>query len=268
MMRIFLVASLFVLIGFEGCTIVTVEPPAPIVRPANNVVINELFLLPSSNQNPFQWIELYNPTARSIRMVNWTLTFQTRRTRIVSRIINDTTFQFISFQQDTVDTPRDVPINAGNNFVLKPYAFLTMVDNEDRLKNYTIYGPGAGLTLETGLSLNTTVTSLIDSTITQSIYQMRYKPVDQMILKDSTGTVIDVIRYGVFPRPTPDPFPNNQSLGVIVPYQSFARFAGGYTSGANNNAVTGNSATDFYVTGVQIPNTRPIPHWLSQAFKQ
>jgi hypothetical protein len=269
-MRTILVASLFVLIGLVGCTIVTEEPAEPILRPATSVVINELFILPSPNQNPFQWIELYNPTANPVRMVKWTLTFRTRRTKITFRIINDSTTQFISFQQDTVDAPRDVPIVAGTNFVLQPYSFLTIVDNEERLKNYTAYGPGKGKVLESGPTLNATVENLIDSTITQSTYQLRYKTADQIILKDSTGAVKDVIRYGnyVYSGPGPDPFPNNQSLGVIVPYQSFARFAGAYTSGANNNAVAGNSATDFYVTGVQIPNTRPIPHWLSQAFKQ
>jgi len=271
MMRILLCAIVFALISFVGCTIVTEEPPEPILRPANNVVINELFILPAPNQNPYQWIELYNPTSQSIRMVNWTLTFKTRRTQLVFRIMPDSTVQFVLFQQDSVDTPRDVPILAGANFVLQGYSFLTLVDNDERLKNYTAYGGGNGKVVETGPSVGVEIENLLDSTLTESTYEMRFRPTDQIVFRDSTGTVIDVIRYGsyVYSGPAPDPFPNNQSLGPIVEFQSFARFAGAYTSGANNNAASGSSATDFYVTGV-LPriDTRPIPHWLSQAFKQ
>jgi photosystem II stability/assembly factor-like uncharacterized protein len=54
------------LISAAGCTLVT-PPPEDKVRPiGNDLVINEVFTLPPDRYYAYSWIEMYNPTTRTI----------------------------------------------------------------------------------------------------------------------------------------------------------------------------------------------------------
>jgi hypothetical protein len=266
---------------FVGCEIVTEDPPGRILKPANNIVINEVFILPPPNSYAYHWIEFYNPTPNRIRIANWTLGFKTRRFFAAT----DTTGLLVkAFQADTVAKYYDVPFQfrsnetygntvyrSTSNMSIPAYNFMTIVSDEDRMKNYTQWGSEGGIRINQGFQIGVEVSRFFqaDSTRIDSLVYTYYQYVlensDQLVLKDSAGTTIDVVRYGnyTYAGPGTDPYPDNHSLGPIVPYQSFARFGGAYKTGAYSN-----SAEDFYVTGVQIANTIPIPHWLSQAYKQ
>jgi hypothetical protein len=282
----------FVAALFVGCEITTVPGPAPIVKPANNVVINELYILPPPNAYAHHWIEFYNPTSQGIRLSNWTLGFRTRRVFIAT----DTTgLIFKAFVQDSVATYYDVPFQSRNtviidtnvfrtstNLTIPAFNFMTIVSDGERMKNFTAWGSEGGIRMDLGgggfngqpiIGFESYQFFINDSTQIDSLVQVFYifsfQPSDQLVLKDSTGTVLDVFRYGNYTVTAPgsDPYPGNRSIGPIVPYQSFARFAGAYTSGSGGNAAQGSSADDFYITGVGVPYTIPIPHWLSQEYK-
>jgi hypothetical protein len=278
---------------FVGCEIATEQLPAPILKPANNVVINELFILPPPNPFAYHWIEFYNPTNNRIRMANWKLGLRTKRVFIAT----DTNRVIVkAFIQDSVAKYYDVPLQSlttitidttvirfSSNFSIPAYNFVTIVSDEERMLNYTAWGSPGGVQIDLArqnfngqpiFGFENFLFFNADSTQKDSIisvfYNFTFGSSDQIVLKDSTGATIDVLRYGnyTFAGPPAVDYPNNRSLGPIVPYQSFARFAGAYTSGSGGNAAQGSSADDFYVTGVQIANTLPIPHWLSQAYKQ
>jgi hypothetical protein len=280
-------------VGFVGCELTTKPSDMSPARTASNIVINELFILPAPNPFAYQWIEFYNPTGSRIRMSNWTLGYRTKRVFIAT----DTTGLIVkAFAQDTVPTYYDVPfqsrstirigtsvIQSSSSLSVPANNFMTIVSNEDRMKNYTGWGSEGGVRINlAGREFNgqpmignesflffRADTTQIDSVISV-FYLFGFQNSDQIILKDSSGRAVDVMRYGnyTFTGPGTDPYPMNSSIGAIVPYQSFARFAGAYTSGGGGDASQGNTAQDFYITGVGVPNTVPIPHWLSQAHKQ
>ena len=262
---VFLFMVLLAVRVFTGCEIVTQEPPTPIVKPANNVVINELFILPAPNQNPFRWIEFYNPTNTSVNLGKWTLGYRTRRTVVAV----DTNGITTGFSGDVTPVYHDVPLRFLRKIPLGANGFITIASNVDLMENYwtPVALPDPVDQGETVVMPTDTIS--VDSMVT-TIYEFNFLESDQIVLKDSTGQTVDVVRYGnyIFPGPGSDPYPQNQSLGPIVPYQSYSRFAGAYTSGPGGNAALGNSAADFYVTGVQVLQTIPIPQWLSQAYKQ
>ena len=299
-----LIASAILLSSLVGCEIVTENQPPPVLTSADNIVINELFILPPPSQNTYQWIELYNPTNRDIDITKWTLGFRTQRTTYaLNRRLQSVTDVFYFDSSLTyhdvglysilqVDTTYILGTSYGTNagdtvrahsdlFVfsrsIAAHSFLTYVNNENRMLTYTDWGPGGGdkiigqswqeyehdfwvATIDTG---GTTYVQSDSSIFTTTVFS--FQPAEQLVLKDSSGNTVDVMRYGgsAFQYPNPDPYPDNRALGAIVPYQSFARYAGAYKTGAYSN-----SASDFYVTGVQVALTRPIPHWLSQAHKQ
>jgi hypothetical protein len=273
---------------FVGCEIVTEQPESRLLKPANSVVINELYILQPPSPFAHHWIEFYNPTNNRIRLANWTLRFRTKRFYLVT----DTTgFIVKGFSQDTVAKYYDVPfqsrttetrdttvIRSSSNLSIPANNFMTIVSDAERMRNYTAWGSEGGVRIDLGgggfngqpvIGFERFTFFRADSTQMDSLIQVFYNFVfessDQLVLKDSTGNTIDVLRYGnyTYSDVGTDPYPNHRSLGAIVPYQSFARFGGAYKTGPY-----GNSAEDFYVTGVQIANTIPIPHWLSQAYKQ
>jgi hypothetical protein len=244
---------------FVACELQTQEPELPKVNPANTLVINEVFTLPSTNQRTYSWVEFYNPTKDTIRTRGYTLSFTT--TGSVVRFAMDSSFYEILQQGDGVYT---VPLP---EVVVRGGEFLTIVNNEDRMLTYTEWGPGGGAKLAVGELINQFIVVANPDTTrpdTATLYQVqfRFKTTDQLVLKNASGTAIDVVRYGnyAYAGPGSDPYPNNKSIGLVAEYQSIARFNGAYQ--------TGNSSNDFYVTGVQIPLTRPIPHWLSQVYKK
>lgn len=247
------VVSLLVAVSvLAGCGLETEYPAGTTVRPADHPVINEVFTLPRTNQNSYCWIELYNPTSASMEMGKWTLAFRTRR-QVVWQDTSGNTWGY-----EDVEGTFDVPLIPPNTSV-GPNAFVTIVNNESRLLTYTDYGPGTGPKINRGISFGLPPDTLSLDSIRIVIYDFALQPTDQIELKDSLGRAVDVVRYGnyAWSGPGPDPYPSNQSAGLVADYQSLARYAGAY--------FTGNTAQDFYVTGVQIPQTRPIPHYFSQA---
>jgi Lamin Tail Domain len=247
-----------------GCEVVTENPPSPIYSPAHNVVINELFLLPPTNPNYFFWIEFYNPTSSLVQMSGWTLGLTTTQIYIAY----DSTGFIRGAGGDTIPTYHDVPLKVLRNHPLSPNGFQTIVSDIDRMQNYTGW-VGSTDPLVQGTTLFLEPDTVRVDSIVQVLFTFALNQSDQLVLKDSLGTVVDVVRYGNYTYSGgTDPFPNNHSLGPIVPFQSYARFAGAYTSGPNGNAAAGNSANDFFVTGVApFATTVPTPQWINQGYK-
>ncbi len=249
----------------SSCELQTEDPALPILKPAHHFVINEVFTLPPTNQRTYSWIEFYNPTNDTVNTRGWTFSFTT--TGFLSRYAIDSLGRVIlpSFQVlRQGEGVWEVPIP---EYVIKSGEFLTVTNNEERLLTYTDYGPGKGHKVSAGTNIRSLTffvnpdTTKPDTVINfQAVFQLR--PTDQLVLKDKNGNVVDVVRYGnyVYNGTGSDPYPNNKSIGLISEYQSIARYSGAY--------FTGNTGEDFYITGTQIPLTRPIPHWLSQAYKQ
>lgn len=246
--------SLFSLAGLAlaGCELQTevTNPPSP--KQAAHVVINEVFTLARPNPNTYSWIELYNPTSQAVSVQGWTLAFTTTRQVLIADTLNN--FQGFPPEQGTFEIPLGT-----TRIQIPPDGFATFVNNENRLLTYTQYGPGTGPEIDVGNAIVLPPDTVGVDSIKLVFYDFYFRPTDQLVLKDSTGKVVDVVRYGnyVYPGPGPDPYPNNHTAGMIPDYQSLARYAGAY--------FTGNTADDFYITGVQIPQTRPIPQYYSQA---
>ncbi len=272
---------------FTSCELVTEDPAQPTLKPANHVVINEVFTLPESNQRAFSWIELYNPRPDTVNLLGWSLTFTAHQYRVAFLI--DTTFTVprgmpqLLGEKDSVFSltfglfggfvPGGVP-----GFRLNGYDFITIASNEELLKSYTDFGPGNGpkvyaspLFAITGLPNRQPAASSFAGSVEQvvrvddSTYavvlgycKFMFKQSDQIVLKNASGAVVDVVRYGNYTSVGTDPYPANRSIGIIPEFQSIARWNGAYS--------TGNTADDFYITGTQVPLTRPIPQWLSQAY--
>jgi len=298
-----------------GCQVETEQQPPLSYRPANHVVINEVYTLPTSNPNAHSWLEIFNPTSQTVDFKKWSISFRTRR-------IAQKTLIFYSFMRDTTRTPPwyftisqirlffegettgtfDVPIvraadsvqgyryrfptfapdtivpfkvpDTSRSLRVGPNQFLTLVSNLERLRVYNTIGPGEGPEprstplLPTDNPLVRLAVLERDSarqrldrpdTVLSYIYDFYLSQKDQIVLKDSTGQAVDVVRYGnyVFQGPGPDPYPTYQSIGTVPVFESIARYAGGYD--------TKNTANDFYITR---PGLRPIPHWLSQLYKK
>ena len=267
----------------SGCELVTEESGSPLFNPASRVVINEVFTLPITNQNVHTWVELYNPTQMSVDMSDWTLSFNSPQARFRALLFKDTvreggtlilvyTQQFFEFVSvDSIGSVADFPFAGEKGVVLKPNELLTLMNDEDRVKIFTDIGPGPGPVPRTTLFLEgrrDTVKIPLDSTFVTIIrpdtvrwigYVFYIRPTEQLVLKDASGNVVDIVRFGNYehPGPGPDPYPNNHSIGMVPEYESIARFAGAY--------FTGNTANDFYITGGGL---RPIPQYYSQAFKR
>jgi hypothetical protein len=158
---------------------------------------------------------------------------------------------------------------------LNPNEFFTIVSNLDRLRVFNTIGPGNGPSPEStpflpinqasyfdyALVLRDTVNPRVDQpdTVLGYTYSFYLRQSDQIVLKDSLGRKVDVLRYGgyTYTGSGNDPYPEYKSIGTVPDFESVARYAGAYDSG--------NSATDFYITR---PGLRPIPHWLSQLYKK
>jgi Lamin Tail Domain len=278
----FLVSCFVLALGFISCELETEPPPAPSFRAANHPVINEVFTLPITNQNVFSWIEILNPTKDSVNLKDWTLTYNAPRGDFFSLLFKDTTRnnageviviyvgEFTTIRIDSVGSISDVPFAGVTGAILRPNEMFTLINDRDRLEVFSDVGPGPGPaprerqliqlapdTIRVPVNANYSNLSVPD-TVRSIGYAFFIFPTEQLILKDPNGTVVDVVRMGnyVYPGPGPDPYPGNQSMGIIPEYESICRYAGGY--------FTGNTANDFYVTGAGV---RPIPHYYSQLIK-
>jgi hypothetical protein len=241
-----------------GCELVTESTPQPQFRPANHVVINEVFTLPLTNQFTHSWVEFYNPTQSPVRVTFWTMSFATRQTLFVQ----DTAGTFRDFR--VTDGQFDVPLSPRHSSLVIPAnGFLTIVNNEDRLLSFTEYGNGDGPIVVGGTTIQLPPDTVRLDSIRNVSYVFQFQMSDQFVLKDSSGTIVDVFRYGnyTYTGPVTDPLlgPSNVTKGVLPQWQSYARYAGAY--------FTGNSSTDFYITGTEVAQTRPIPHYFSTGIR-
>ncbi len=247
----------------SSCELVTEDPQQPTLRPANHLVINEVFTLPPTNQRAYCWVEFYNPTNDTVNTNGWTFSFTT--TGMVAKYALDSAGQIIPASYQILRQGLGVYELPIPEFRLQSGQFLTVTNNEERLLTYTDYGPGQGPKEAVGTQIRfLTITAAADSSVRDTAVDFQvvfqFQTTDQLVIKDQNGNVVDVVRYGnyVYPGPGADPFPANHSIGLIPEYQSIARWNGAYS--------TGNTADDFYITGTQVALTRPIPHWLSQAY--
>jgi hypothetical protein len=212
----------------------------------------------------------------------------------IYRLVDSLTLRVIPIAGAPVDLKLGAP-NQGN-LNLRPNEFLTLVNDIDRLRVYNTIGPGRGPEPASSpflpLTQNNVVYQLVlgRDTLPVSLPSITYRAVTyqrdtlllqtqrripdslytyififslgqtgQIVLKDSVGNTVDVVRYGnyTFTGPGADPYPGNQSVGIVPEYESVARYAGAYD--------TRNSVNDFYITR---PGLKPIPHWLSQLYKK
>jgi hypothetical protein len=305
-----LLASLGLLTAlFSGCEIATVGDPGAAQPSANSLVINEVMIQAPPSQNPYYWIELYNPTSQPVNITGWKLRYKTTQTRYEwgdssftfppSRVRSDGVVRYYNVDltpklvMDTLDGNTGT-LNAPA--AIDPNNFVVLVSDEATMLTYTTYGHGSGIVVNSPVLspelhyffVHDTIRSTtgsdsiifvakLDTAVTYS-YSMSFPTAGQILLLDASGVARDVFRYGTFvyddtSASVTDPYPFNLSIGRIVPFQSFARYrsdpSGAYTSGSNGNAGLGNSAADFYITGIGINSTTsPIPRWLSQASKK
>ncbi|HEX9656398.1 MAG TPA: hypothetical protein VGB89_05705 [Bacteroidota bacterium] len=263
-----------------GCDLETIPRDPPKFSPANNMVVNEVFTLPFTSQNFHSWVEMYNPTNQTIDMRGWTLSFGAPRFFLEQILPKDTITDSLGFRWfylDPIDigfaidssfTPADVPL-ATSRTEIKAGQLFTIASDRNLLEVFTDLGPGPGIArfeqiiegpVDTSkVPVDSSYSNIgIPDTIRFTNYVFILSPTAQLILKDSSGNVVDVVRYGnyAWPGPGADPYPNNQSMGFMPEYYSIARYAGAYW--------TGNTANDFYFTNSRL---RPLPHYYSQAFK-
>jgi hypothetical protein len=282
-----------VLLTWTGCEIITegAPDPPPDIRPAGTVVINEVFTLPPTNPSYHSWIEFLNAGDTTVDVTYWTLGMTTSRLELQTigeLVVSPDTVFFNFFQQRTLPDgfgSYDVPIFAENLLlepgqqpplvIMQPQDLRTYVNIESRLLSITRWGPGNApgdrredVTLFLGpfFRIDTLDISLSSDSLTTTYllnlhsyaYSFFLATTDQLVLKNGAGQVVDVVRYGayVWPGPGADPYPGNQSIGLIPEFESIARYAGGY--------FTGNTANDFYITNEVV---RPVPHWYSAVLK-
>ena len=287
---------MMVVIASSGCELVTKESDPHIFNPASHLIINEVSALPLSHQNYYGWIEFFNPTLDTIDVTNWTLSMHTQRFQmeIIAQITVDTLLNFTLVSTRITVTPDsagviDVPFGEGLfaqpgfepvRTRILPGRLLTITNNEARMEDHTRWGPDEqGIQRERGafqgaifrvdtLAHGRDTVNQIDS-LTFRVLARQYgfliQPEDQLVLKDPTGKVVDVVRIGNYTPYDPHPFtdPNgllgsqNRAIPAPPEFKSVSRFAEAY--------FTGNTANDFFITDNIRP---PIPGAYSQLRKQ
>ncbi len=232
-------APLFLVLAImmsSGCDLKTITPQLAATQNANHLVINEVFTLPESSMNPYSWLELFNPTQNRIGGLNrWTLTY----TYHWKSALRDTMFR-VTANLESAFPMYTIPDT------LEPGQFLVLIGDSIHFYNHTNLGPGKG----------TATTFIPFATRADSNFGFRgallffLQESDELVLRDTSGVAVDVVRYGNYVPPAPDLYPGNQSAGNIPEWSSLSRYAGAYA--------TGNSANDFYI------ESKPIPMWYSE----
>ena len=298
-----LVAIILVL-GYSGCELATEQKVVAPPSPATHLLINEVFTLPLDHPSFYSWIEFYNPTNTSIDLTGWTLSMSTFRLDMTlgALVEVDTStggFRILrSFQVVILDSIGAFAVPFGEGLFGLPGVFaaetthvrggklFTIVNNEARMLDHTNWGPpeqgeqrvqnhnefGLGSVFLDSIYAFRFVQDTIIGLDTASYaevrtkaYQFIIKPDDQLVLKDPSGKVIDVVRIGNYVAYQPTPFtdPNgllgSQNRPIARPpfFQSVCRFADAY--------FTGNTANDFFITTNTIP---PLPGAHSQRRKE
>jgi Lamin Tail Domain len=279
--RFFFAVILAMTIG--SCTLVTEPNPAPDLNGADHPVINEVYTLPIDNLNAVSYIEILNPSNRTFDLKGWKLRYNAPRGDVVSLLFKDTTrsatneivityfAEVTTIRIDSVGTEADVPFAGVDGAILHPNELLTIMTNRNRLEVFMDVADGPGPAPHetefiqeapetTKVAVNPNFSNLfVPDTIRSTGYAFYIHETEQLVLKDSSGTVMDVVRMGnyAYPGPGADPYAGNQSVGMVPEYESICRYAGGY--------MTGNTVNDFYITG---PGLRPIPQYYSQLVKR
>jgi hypothetical protein len=258
-------------LALAGCEIETVGRPASGDSPAGTLVVNEVFTLPLTEPTRFNWIEFLNASQDTVNLTGWTLEYSTYqlRTNVDIAIFPDGGFQVIQvfptrftgygrFQVPFASLAQpSAPGEQPDPIVLPPFGLMTIVDNESRMKDITLFY-GQVDSLDTLLYVPDSVVVFRGGF---SSYAFVINPTEELVLRNPGGTVVDVVRFGGYVATGTDPYPGNQSLGVLPPFESLYRYAGGYKS----NRPVGNTANDFAISNQYV---RPIPHWYSQPHKQ
>lgn len=199
---------------------------------ADHPVINEVFTLPDSQYDAYSWVEIYNPTDSAINDFHqWSLEY-TENIKTASGADSQATVRayLTSF---TGGIPSTLP--AGYMLVL--------TGDSLSLMQHTTLGPA------TGSMAQFYVTRFRGSRLV-GLGVFLLPETGQIALRDTSGNYVDVVRYGNYVAPTPDPFPSNHSAGMIPEWYSLDRYAYAYE--------TGNSADDFYMA------MTPTPLWFSE----
>jgi hypothetical protein len=285
LLRFFLWFSAASFLVLAGCEIETVQEPGSTDSPAGSLVINEVFTLPFDEPTRFNWIEFLNAGRDTVDLQGWTLEYTTYQlqTLVDVAIFPDGRFEVLQLFPtgvtgygrfrvpiDGLAPPRD-PNQPAVQVVLLPNALMTVVDNESRMLDVTRWGPGdSRFQYETQLfyglpELTDTLLYVPDSVIVfrggYSSYGFLLNATEELVLRNPAGQVVDVVRYGGYQPPSPDPYPGNQSFAPIPPFESIYRYAGGYKT----NNPWGNTANDFDRSRADV---RPVPNWYSQPHKR
>lgn len=199
---------------------------------ADHLVINEVFTLPDSQSDAYSWVELYNPTSQRIAgLHSWTLTYT------VKMKTSGGTDSLLRFRSNLDDLFGQIPdtLNAGY--------FLVLAGDSVNLLDHINLGPAAGIMAQ--------YYGIIDgSKGPVKVFPFFLLETDELVLRDGSGTPVDVVRYGNYMPESPDPYPGNHSAGIIPEWYSLCRYAYAYS--------TGNSANDFYM------EKTPVPMWFSE----
>jgi hypothetical protein len=262
-----LAAAISITVCWMGCELETKTDDPQLLSPANHLVINEVFTLQPLNLNVYSWIEFYNPTRDTIDIQGWSLNFSAPQTILFSLLFKDSTGAYVgqltTFQVDSSGVRADVPLGSpsGSGPILYPNELFTIISDEERFRVFSERGPGPGPYRYSQFLQQVGDTSrgpgLAPDTVRAIGYVFYFFPSEELLLKDPSGTVVDVVRIGNYVNTGPNPYPNNTSLPMAPEYEAYARYAGGYS--------TGNSANDFYITG---QNLRPLPHYYNVAYKK
>jgi hypothetical protein len=263
-----------------------------------------VFTLPLDNPGFYSWIEFYNPTKNTIDLTKWTLSMHTYRLDMslgATVEIDSATggFRVLStFQAIFLDSIGvfDVPFGEGlfgiagvfpaETTLVRPGKLLTLVNNEAKMLDHTNWGPpeqgeqreqrhndfGLGPVFLDSVYVFRFVQDTIIfgdtvdfAEVRAKAYSFIIKPDEQLVLKDPSGRVTDVVRIGNYAAYQPSSFSDpdrllgSQNLAIARPpnYQSVCRYAEAY--------FTGNTTNDFFITTGTIP---PIPGAYSQLRKQ
>jgi hypothetical protein len=207
---------------------------------------------------------------------------------IQRRIIQNFGYGVFEVPFGTASTGNIFPGIIGTGFRIPPGELFTFVNNNQRLEDHTRWGNADGaLRLEPFFfsainTVDTIRTIYIQSSqntdslairlfrITFRLYTIDLSqptvfslpffipPKEQLVLRNQSGTIVDVVRMGdsVYTNVMGDSSRpmlsiQNRSVGSVPEYESIARFARAY--------FTENTANDFYIT--RRPSPVPTPHW-------
>ena len=149
---------------------------SPIVD--SNPIINEIMINPLENDNTHEWIEIYNPTNKSINMSQWTITD--------------------NFQTDTLEP---YMIIGNNSMILPSNQYCIITDKGTELYNNTT------------IPSNILLLTVDDLSIGNGLGNLN----DMIILKNQTGYHVDSVEWGEdYPEIPGEPIPSIQEAMSII----------------------------------------------------